>query len=278
MSNLAVQIEQEVTQAMDKDELELPSLPEVALRIRDEAENENVSASSLAGVIGEDPGLAARIIRVANSPMFRATRPIDDLNMALSRLGVEYAANLATGFAMQQMFQATSDFVDRELRSIWADATEVAAISGVLAKSFTPLRADQATLAGLTHSIGVLPILAWAEENSGLLQDSLTLDKVIENIHGSLGTMILQRWGFPDEISQVPSHYTQFSRTSEHVDYVDVVMVANLQRVAGSSHPYNDLDWSDINAFSNIGLDPESESSEMTAFDEDVAAAKESII
>ena len=87
---------------MDKDELELPSLPEVAVRIRDEAENQNVSASSLAAVIGEDPGLAARIIRVANSPMFRATRPIDDLNMALSRLGVEYAANLATGFAMQQ--------------------------------------------------------------------------------------------------------------------------------------------------------------------------------
>ena len=245
MSNLAVQIEQEVTQAMDKDELELPSLPEVALRIRDEAENQNVSASSLANVIGEDAGLSARIIRVANSPMFRATRPIEDLNMALSRLGVEYAANLATGFAMQQMFQATSDFVDRKLRSIWSDATEVAAISGVLAKTFTPLRADQATLAGLTHSIGVLPILAWAEENSGLLQDSLTLDKVIENIHGTLGTMILQRWGFPDEISMVPSNYTKFSRVAERVDYIDIVMVANLQRVAGSSHPLNDLDWTD---------------------------------
>jgi HD-like signal output (HDOD) protein len=68
---------------MDKDELELPSLPEVALRIRDEADNQNVSASNLAGVIREDPGLAVRIIRVANSPMFRATRPIHDLNMAV---------------------------------------------------------------------------------------------------------------------------------------------------------------------------------------------------
>ena len=277
MANLAVQIEQEVTQAMDRDELELPSLPEVALRIRDEAENENVSAKSLSVVIGEDPGLAARIIRVANSPMFRATRPIEDLNMALSRLGVEHAANLATGFAMQQMFQATSDFVDRKLRTIWSDATEVAAISGVLAKSFTRLRADQATLAGLTHSIGVLPILAWAEENSGLLQDSLTLDKVIENIHGSLGTMILQRWGFPDEIALVPSHYNKFSRKAEQVDYIDIVMVANLQRIAGTSHPYNDLDWTTINAFNNIGLDPSAEAEEMTAFEEDVAAAKESI-
>lgn len=277
MANLAAQIEQEVTNAMDKDELELPSLPEVALRIRDEAENENVSASSLGNVIGEDAGLAARIIRVANSPMFRATRPIDDLNMALSRLGVEHAANLATGFAMQQMFQATSDFVDRKLRTIWSDATEVAAISGVLAKTFTRLRADQATLAGLTHSIGVLPILAWAEENSGLLRDSLTLDKVIENIHGSLGTMILQRWGFPDELALVPSHYANFTRVSDQADYVDVVMVANLQRVAGTDHPYAKLDWHDINAFRNIGLDPDMESGEMETFEEDVAAAIESI-
>lgn len=277
MSNLAVQIEQEVTAAVDKDELELPSLPEVALRIRDEAENASVSAQSLANVIGEDAGLSARMIRVVNSPMFRATRPIDDLNMALSRLGVEHAANLATGFAMQQMFQATSDLVDRKLRSIWNNATEVAAISGVLAKTFTSLRADQATLAGLTHTIGVLPILAWAEENSGMLQDSLTLDTVIEKIHGSLGTMILQRWGFPDEIALVPSHYTNFSREAEAVDYIDVVMVANLQHLAGGDHPYSKLDWSEIQAFANVGLDSDLESSEMQDFEENIAAARDSI-
>jgi HD-like signal output (HDOD) protein len=154
----------------------------------------------------------------------------------------------------------------------------VAAISGVLAKNFTPLRADQATLAGLTHTIGVLPILAWAEENSSMLQDSLTLDKVIENIQGSLGTMILQRWGFPDEIALVPSHYTAFSRVSDRVDYVDVVMVANLQRLSGTDHPYTRLDWSQIHAFENIGLDPTADSSEMADFEEDVAAAKESIV
>ena len=124
----------------------------------------------------------------------------------------------------------------------------------------------------------MLPILAWAEENSSLLRDSLTLDKVIENIHGSIGTMILQRWGFPDEIALVPSHYNNFTRVADHVDYVDVVMVANLQRVAGTDHPYAKLDWSSINAFANIGLDPDMESGDMTGFEEDVAAAKESIV
>ena len=45
MADLAETIQHEVTDAVVNDELELPTLPEVALRIRDAAEDENVSAS-----------------------------------------------------------------------------------------------------------------------------------------------------------------------------------------------------------------------------------------
>jgi HD-like signal output (HDOD) protein len=93
-------------------------LPEVALRIREEAESEFVSAVSLAKEVGDDPGLAAQLVRIANSPMFRATRSIDDLSQAISRLGVDYSANMVTGLAMQNMFQATTEFVDNRLRDV----------------------------------------------------------------------------------------------------------------------------------------------------------------
>jgi len=274
MSKLAQIIERQVTNAVADDELDLPTLPEVALRIRDAAESENVSASSLQRVIAEDPGLSGQMIKMANSPMFRATRAIDDLSMALSRLGVEYAANLATGLAMQQMFQATSEVIDRKLRSVWAKATEIAAISGVLAKSFTSLRPDQATLAGLTHSIGVLPILSWAEQHSDLLNDSMTLDRVIDSIHGSLGTMILQSWNFPPELVLVPSHHTDFTRKAEKVDYIDVVTVAVLQNLAGTEHPLTKLDWNEIHSFHNLGLDPDMESNELQELNEEIEEAK----
>ena len=273
MSNLATTIEQEVTAAVQADALELPTLPEVALRIRDEAERETATAQSLGDVIAEDPALSARIIKMANSPMFRGTRTIEDLSMALSRLGVEYSANLATGLAMSQMFQATTDLIDKRLRSTWAHATELAAISGVLAKSFTRLRADQAALAGLTHTIGVLPILTWAEENGSLLSDSLTLDKVIDSIHGSLGTMILQSWDFPEEIAMVPCQYTNFERAAKATDYVDVVMVANLQSLSGTDHPYTKMNWSEIGAFDRLGLDPDPQAGDMEDLEEDFQAA-----
>jgi HD-like signal output (HDOD) protein len=233
-----------------------------------------VSGTSLAKVISEDPGLSARMIQVANSPMYRAANTIEDLNTAISRMGVQYACNLATGIAMQQMFQATSDVIDRKLRQVWNHATEVAGFSAVLAKTFTKLRADQASLAGLTHVIGVLPILSWAEEHPALLNDSMTLDRVIEGIHGSLGTMILQSWDFPQEIAMVPVQYSDFTRRNPDADYADIVKVANLQTLVGTEHPYTKLDWSTIQAFANLGLEPSQESADIEGILEDVEAAK----
>ncbi len=275
MSNLATQVRDELTSAVANDELELPSLPEVALRIRDAAQDQNVSLASLADVIAEDPGLSGQMIKIANSPVYRAAKPIEDLGMALGRIGIEFAANLATGMAMEQMFQATSDVIDRKLRAVWTHATEVAGISSVLARSFTRLRPDQAALAGLTHVIGVLPILAWAEEHPELIRDSLTLDTVIDHIHGSLGTMILNSWDFPEEIAMVPSQYTEFKRAVAEADYIDVVMVANLQTLNDSDHPYAQLDWSDIHAFNNLGLDPDMESNELEDYEELMAESME---
>lgn len=275
MPNLAEKIHDELTSAVENDELELPTLPEVALRIRDAAEDPNVSALSLGKVIAEDPGLSGRMIKVANSPMYRAAQTIEDLNMAISRMGVDFAANLATGIAMQQMFQATTDLIDRKLRQVWTHASHVAGISAVLAKNFTRLRPDQASLAGLTHIIGILPILHWAEDNPNLLGDSMTLDRVIESIHPSLGTMILQSWEFPEEVAMVPTQYLDFERKAPKADYADVVMVANLQTLAGSQHPLTQMDWSNIQAFANLGLDPEAVSGASTDLEEDFAAARD---
>ena len=161
--------------------------------------------------------------------MFRGTRTIDELPVAINRMGLEYAANLATGLAMRQMFQATSDLIDKKLRSTWSDASQIAAISASLSRHCRGLRVDQAMLAGLTHSIGVLPILAWAEENDDLLADGMTLQRVIDSIHGSIGTMILQRWDFPSELALVPSHYQDYERHSDAADYIGIVSVAALE-------------------------------------------------
>lgn len=255
MADLAAVILADLETALDADQLDLPTPPEVALRIRDEAESAAVTGSSLANVISVDPGLAASLLRVANSPLFRGVHAIDELSMAINRMGLEYAANLATGLAMQQMFQATSELVDRKLRQTWQHATIVAAISAHLAKTYTRLRVDQAMLAGLTHTIGTLPILAWAEENDHLLRDSMTMDRVIDGLHGSIGTMILQHWDFPDQIALVPSHYLDFTRHTEAPDYISIVAVAANEAARINSTPVA-ASSDQISGYGHLDIDP----------------------
>jgi HD-like signal output (HDOD) protein len=271
MSKLAERVQQELIHAIENDELVLPTLPEVALKVREAAEDPDVGIPQISKVIGNDAALTARIIKVVNSPLLRSNKEITDLQMAVSRLGINYTCNLATGLAMEQMFQATSDVVDRKMREVWNKSTEIAGICHVLCRHYTRLMPDQATLAGLVHQIGVLPILTYAEEHNELLADSISLNHVIEQIHPIIGDKILRTWEFPDPIAMVPSQYLNFSRDSAKVDYVDIVQVATLQSYLGSEHPYTQLDWSQVPAFAKLGLDP---NVDMQA-DEDLSAAME---
>ncbi len=271
MSKLAEKVQQELIQAIENDELVLPTLPEVALKVREAAENPDISIPNLAKVIGNDAALTARIIKVVNSPLLRTNREITDLQMAISRLGINYTCNLATGLAMEQMFQATSDVIDRKMREVWNKSTEIAGICHVLCRHYTRLMPDQATLAGLVHQIGILPILTYAEEHNELMTDSISLNHVIEKIHPIIGEKILRAWEFPELIAQIPGQYLDFSRNSDKVDYVDIVQVATLQSYHGTQHPYAQIDWSQVPAFAKLGLDPNQSLHE----DEDLSAAME---
>jgi HD-like signal output (HDOD) protein len=269
MDDLVQEVRAELIEAINSNRIVLPTLPEVALRIREAAEDPDTDVASITRTIEQDAAISARVIRVSNSPLMRATNPITDLRMAISRLGVQYSCNLAVGLAMQQMFQATSQAVDQRMREVWSRSTEVAGISAVLARTYTRLKTDEAMLAGLVHKIGALPILRHAEDERRLLARPEVLDLLIDRLHGEIGKLILETWGFPPELVCVPVEYLDFARTPARADYTDIVMVANLQSYLGSDHPLGSVDWKTVGAFARIGLDPN-----VNAFEEeDLSAA-----
>lgn len=272
MTTLIEHVYNDITQAIQNDELILPTLPEVALQVREAANDPDIDINSLSRTIASDAALSARVIKVVNSPLLRSSNEITDLNMAVSRLGLSYTSNLALGLAMEQMFQATNELVDQHLRDVWARSTEVAGISHALCRHLTRLKPDQATLAGLVHQIGILPILTYAEEREPrLLQDAAVLQKIIERLHPLVGRRILQAWDFPKAIVQVPYEYLNFDRVTPEIDYVDIVQVATLQSHAGTDHPLASIDWSKVDAFRKLGLDVE----ENLDDDEDLNASME---
>ena len=118
----------EIKKAVEDDLLELPSLPDVALKIREVAEDNNTTTEEIADILSQDGALSARLLKVVNSPLYRGRNPIDDLHMAVTRMGGQLVRDLITNLAMKNMYQPTSVMMETQFRKAWSASVEIAAI------------------------------------------------------------------------------------------------------------------------------------------------------
>lgn len=247
---------QDILTALENNKLRLPTQPEVAVRIRETADDPNVSGKSLADVINKDPALTARLIGIANSPLMRGASKVESLTNAINRLGVGFVANLATGLAMKQIFHATDERIHSLMEKAWNHSALVAAYCMVLSKHFATIPQDKATLAGLLHQVGILPILSYAEMNDGVLDDENTFINTIESIYPKLGKAILESWKFPEDFCEISLSHTEPKRPNiQTADISDIIQVANSLLKDPFLPSFSNLDRSQIDAFRRLGID-----------------------
>lgn len=240
--------------------LELPALPDIALKTRQLLDRGNVTATQVAKVINADVVLSTRLLRVVNSPLYRGARKIDDIQSAITRLGNSNVRSIITTIAMEQIFQSrlASPLKKKLLEQNWNHSVHVAAMSHVIAQNFTSLKADEAMLAGLIHDIGKLPILEYTELMPELLDNEAVLNRILEVLHTKVGALILRSWKFPVDLIAVASEHEDLARDPAHdADLTDVVIIANLLSYVGTDHPHTRHDWSTIPAFQRLALTPE---------------------
>ncbi|MCW8956859.1 MAG: HDOD domain-containing protein [Gammaproteobacteria bacterium] len=255
MIDKAEQFYDKLCKAVQTDQLKLPTLPEVALKIRQAVESEEKSAQQIAEILTQDASLAARLLQLANSPLYRARSKIDNLQLAITRLGTRVVKDLVITLAMKQIFQSTSKSLDQQFRELWSTSVEVAAICRMLATSQKSLEPEQALLAGLIHNIGALPILRLAEDDDELIDDPELLQEITLEIQSKVGKVILEFWDFPDTFLNVVKHWDEFDRQHPGVaDYTDLVQVAILQS-GHTQFAHTPAEWNQISAFQKLGLD-----------------------
>ncbi|HHJ39488.1 MAG: histidine kinase [Methylothermaceae bacteria B42] len=254
---------------IENDRITLPSLPEVALEVKEALDKGNVTASKLADIIAKDTALSAKLLQVANSPMYRARAEITNIQMAVMRMGYDTVRTLMLSLAMKQVFQPTSPLLSQYLQEIWQTSVNVSAISRALSALAPNLDSEQAMLAGLIHQIGKLPILTLAEQMPELANDKATLGPLLESLHPQIGGVIMKHWRFPEALYKVATEYCQWQRQTDNseADYVDLVQVAYFENLTsnGQEPP---VDPAQVTAFGRLGLEPEIESIEMEGIEE----------
>ena len=219
---------------MQADSLVLPTIPDVAVKIRRAINEPNANSSKVARVVQIDPSITARLINIANSPLYRGRRKIESCPEALTRLGLKASQDIITAFALKAVFNAKSPLIRKKMQDLWAHSAHVAAISAVLAHKTPGFDPDRAMLAGLIHDIGIVPILAYADRQPEILDNPVDLAETVRELRSQIGVQIVRKWDFPADFEDVILYAEQWSRDSgAQATYSDVVMISQLHSFIG---------------------------------------------
>lgn len=216
---------------INNDTLVLPTLPEVAVKVRQAADNPEVNLTKMSDVISQDPALSARMIKVANSAIMGRSVKVSNLHQAVTRIGLRQIKNIVTAMAMEQLFVSNNELIKGYMGKAWQKTLTVACHSISLMEFYllnnkhTSLNRDSITLAALVYNIGVLPILTEAERHPEVFANPSFLAHAIQKLSGKVGSSIMNAWAFPDEFSDVALSWADPAYKPEKISYVDFIRI-----------------------------------------------------
>ncbi len=239
---------------LDKDQLALPSLPDVAIRIGRALKDEVSDAETIASIVQRDPVITAKLIKASNSAIYGRRVPVETAAGAVVRLGSEVTHKLVISYAMKELFKSSSGFLKKRMQALWVHSTKVAAICYVLAKLDKCFDPEHALLVGLLHDIGTVPIITYASTHKGEIDDA-ALDQTIGQLKGQIGSLILTKWGFSSDMVTAAADGEQWLRdTGGEPDYCDLVIAAQLHSYIGMPEAINMPALDQIPAHKRLGL------------------------
>jgi len=195
---------------------QVPSLPIIYRRINDAVNNPRCSTSDISAIIGDDPGLTSRLLRLVNSAFYGYPSGIGTISRALLIVGTHQLRDLALGTSIIELFKGISrTLVDMESFCRHSIACGLAAkILGTYCR--TQSNVESFFVAGLIHDIGRLIIYKKKPESSGkalaLARDRGELLHKSERAvfgfnHTDVGRLFIRRWNLPPSLEEVVAYH-----------------------------------------------------------------------
>ncbi len=214
------------------DSLVLPTLPEVAMRVQEVVSRPDSSPKQVAEIIGQDAAISARMVKVANSALYSRGIKAENVNCAVTRIGLTQIKSIATSAAMEQLFISTNEMVWEVMDEVWSSSIEVTSAACAMLHIYSKthkgcgLSFDTLTLAGLVHNIGALPVLKEAEAHPELFTSIDQLRALVRKMQGPIGRAVLKSWEFAPEVTEVVERWSDLSYLPDNVGYLDFVRAA----------------------------------------------------
>ncbi|MCH8203996.1 MAG: HDOD domain-containing protein [Candidatus Hydrogenedentes bacterium] len=216
----------------------LPALPGTVHKVREMLHDMDASSSEVGEVIAQDPAIAAKVLKVANSAAYGFSHQVDGLQLAVSLLGIVETYSVVVSSAVLNVFDRSQTF---DYMKFWLQSMACAG----LAKALLPLLQQKSRsgvfTAGLLHDIGRVVLVQIAPRHyerveAGLLGKQLIAaeERVLGFTHMEAGAQLAELWDLPAELSEcIRFHHSPHYASEEHRLIVSLINVAD---VAARAH------------------------------------------
>lgn len=222
--------------AYRENKLSLPSLPNVALRLK-EAMEKDLGIKDIVKIISVDVSIVAKLIQLANSPIYSPISPITNCHAAVTRIGLDQTRKLVMGISLKQLFRCKNPLLMAKMQNLWKNSLYISSLSFVLAQENRTVNPEDALLAGLVCDIGTIPILHFAEQYPNEYPNLDILDSAIPFLSPSVGSLVLHTLGFSPELASIPKYAEDwfYDSDSDQLNLIDIVILAKLHSYFGTN-------------------------------------------
>lgn len=214
-----------------REELSIPGMPEVALRIVRRLADLSATGPEVARLAATDPTLAGLLLRSANSFDYNPSAdPTADLAVAVRRLGFDTVRRLSLVYALHEVREAPRyQAVHGRMSALWQRSVGLAAIARAMANQFAGVPRERANTAGLLHTVGHIWVTAKAAAMPAVLQDPMRLEILLNEWRVPAARRLLQGWGLDTEfVDAVCDHESVEQRGAEASPLMDLLFVCQL--------------------------------------------------
>ncbi|NTV41991.1 MAG: HDOD domain-containing protein [Syntrophobacteraceae bacterium] len=220
--------------------IDLPPLPTALQRLVEIIQSEMGSLNDLERVIRYDQGLAARVLRIANSTYYGSRGQIRTIARALVLIGFEQAKRVCLCALLMELFSSGKalDPADREI--LWKEAFATAKFAGEIASRRPWVTPEEAYVLGLLHDIGRLVMAVYLPQHYQAVRELARHRKIPSWYaeteyglsHSMIGKWVAVKWSLPEVFQRVIEYHHQPGWTPSFRSEVKLIYLANVLAIS----------------------------------------------
>lgn len=212
---------------------DLPVLPATAQKLMTLMADPNANVEKLRKIVMTDPGMTAKILKIANSAFYGGYRTIHNLSQAIMRLGFRAVENIVMAGSMKGVYKRFG--LTEKL--LWEQSIGSAVIAHLIARRNSPAEAEDAFVTGLLHDVGNVILNnehpdKFSDVMERVYNDGISFSEaemaVFGFSHREVGALVVRKWSFPETMEMLLRHFDEVDKLSYNQSLYDVAKIVDV--------------------------------------------------